>query len=43
LEGAELSAPVVVDGVAGLIAKSLVGAALDDRVALYRLLDTTRA
>ncbi len=43
LESAELSAPVVVDGVAGLIAKSLVSAALDDRVALYRLLDTTRA
>ena len=43
LEGAEITASDVVDGVASLIAKSLLSAALDDRFALYRLLDTTRA
>jgi predicted ATPase/DNA-binding winged helix-turn-helix (wHTH) protein len=38
-----LSTASAVDCVANLIAKSLVSAAIDGRVAYYRLLDTTRA
>jgi predicted ATPase len=39
----ELGPSEVVDGLANLVAKSLVAAEVDDRVARYRLLDTTRA
>jgi predicted ATPase len=39
----ELPQPEVVEGLANLVAKSLVAAEVDGRVARYRLLDTTRA
>jgi predicted ATPase/DNA-binding winged helix-turn-helix (wHTH) protein len=41
--GADVTPSEVVDGLSNLIAKSLVAAEVDDRVARYRLLDTTRA
>src|SRR3546814_8866134 len=41
--GAEISAPAVVDGVANLVAKSLLTADVGGAVVRYRLLDTTRA
>jgi len=38
-----IAAPNVVEGVANLVAKSLVSADVSGAVAHYRLLDTTRA
>jgi predicted ATPase len=43
LAGAETSSSAVVDAVADLVAKSLVSAGVEGPIALYRLLDTTRA
>ena len=43
LVDADTSAAEVVDAIANLIAKSLVSADLDGPIALYRLLETTRA
>jgi predicted ATPase/DNA-binding winged helix-turn-helix (wHTH) protein len=43
LAGAGMPAAEVVDAIASLIAKSLVAARVDGAIALYRLLDTTRA
>jgi predicted ATPase len=40
---AELASAEVVDGLANLVAKSLVAAEVDGSIARYRLLDTTRA
>jgi predicted ATPase len=40
---AELAAPDVIEGLLGLVAKSLVAAEVEGAVARYRLLDTTRA
>jgi predicted ATPase len=40
---AELAPSEVVEGLANLVAKSLIAAEVDGRVARYRLLDTTRA
>jgi predicted ATPase/DNA-binding winged helix-turn-helix (wHTH) protein len=39
----EIAPPQVVDGVASLVAKSLLAATVDGSTARYRLLDTTRA
>ena len=39
----EIPASAVVDGIAGLVAKSLLQAEIDGAIARYRLLDTTRA
>ena len=43
LAGGETSAAEVVDAIADLVAKSLVSAGVEGPIALYRLLDTTRA
>jgi len=43
LAGDETSSTAVVDAIADLVAKSLVSAGVEGPIALYRLLDTTRA